>query len=240
MDVRLRLGALDKTVRVFGDRYWRWQGVGYVATEPEPFEAMPLVWERAFGGTDSIGEELSAESRNPVGTGYHASGGSKPVEGERLPNLEDPRAPLVSWKERPPPACFAPIAAHWEPRRSYAGTYDEKWQQSRAPYLPEDFDSRFFNVAPPDQVFGGYLFGGEPVELTGFTREGVLRFALPALGVRVTYFVGGSSEVRPANLDTVLIEPDESRVVLVWRAALRCDKKLLRVEKVRVDLERAG
>ena len=32
-------------------------------------------------------------------------------------------------------------------------------------YLPVDFNPRFFQAAPPDQVVEGYLKGGEPVEI---------------------------------------------------------------------------
>ncbi len=236
VDVWLTVGPIRKVVRVFGDRQWRSDGIGYVLTSPEPFEAMPLVWERAYGGAALDAAEPQEEPRNPVGTGFRAPGSDTPVEEIRPPNLENPYAPITGWKDRPPPACFAPICAHWEPRRSYAGTYDEAWQQQRAPSLPADFDPRFFQLAPPDQVWPGHLAGGEQVEIVGASPAGPLSFRLPAVGVRVTYVVDGSREVRPAKLDTVLIEPDAGRVVLVWRSRLACDKKVLRVESVIADL----
>jgi hypothetical protein len=40
----------------------------------------------------------------------------------------------------------------------------------------------------------------------------------------------------PARLDTVLIAPDAGTLSLVWRAALRCDKKMLSVREVSVIL----
>ena len=55
--------------------------------------------------------------------------------------------PGFSSKDRPAPACLAPIAEAWEPRRSFAGTYDAAWQQGRAPYLPTDLDPRFLASA---------------------------------------------------------------------------------------------
>src|SRR5690606_10597775 len=104
------------------------------------------------------------------------------------------------------------------------------------PYLPADFDPRFFQLAPPDQVWPGHLAGGEQVEIVGASPAGPLSFRLPAVGVRVTYVVDGSREVRPAKPDTVLIEPDAGRVVVVGRSRLACDKKVLRVESVIADL----
>ena len=126
------------------------------------------------------------------------------------------------------------------PRRKYAGTYDDAWQRRRAPYLPADFDPRFFQLAPPEQVAPGYLVGGETVEVVGATAEGVLRFSLPRYAVEVTYLVDGSPQSRPAHLDTVLVQPDLRRVLLTWRAALAADKRVLRVEEIRVDAERGS
>ena len=59
------------------------------------------------------------------------------------------------------PACLAPIAPSWLPRRAFAGTYDERWQRARAPYLPDDFDPRFFQCAAPEFAFDRYLQAGE-------------------------------------------------------------------------------
>jgi hypothetical protein len=127
---------------------------------------------------------------------------------------------------------FAPIAPHWEPRKSFAGTYDEQWEATRAPYLPDDFDPRFFQLAPASLVTSGHLQGGEPVELHGLTPRGTLRFSLPAARVEVAYRVDASVEVRPGVLDTIILEPDDDRLVMIWRAALACDKRTLRVREI--------
>jgi len=241
MDVSLSVGPVEKVVRVFGDRTWKGNGVGYSTTWPEPFERIPLVWERAYGGTEVVkGQPTRAEARNPVGAGFRARDGERPIAGMPLPNLEDPAAPIRSWKDAPPPACFAPVSAHWQPRISYAGTYDEAWQADRAPYLPTDFDERFFQLAPPGLVVPGYLQGGELVEVRGATPGGVVRFELPAVRVTVTHTLDAGARPCPAPLDTVLIEPDAGRVVLVWRSVLACDKKTLRVREVTPTVDRAA
>lgn len=233
MDVTLTAGPLRRTVRVFGDRAWR-AGAAASISAPVPFERMPLVWERAYGGTDRAGEELRGEARNPVGAGFRAPDGEKPLDGMPLPNLEDPGDPIAAWKQAPPPAAFAPVSPHWLPRRSFAGTYDEAWQSGRAPYLPENFDPRFFQLAPGGLVAPGYFVGGEVVDVVGATPAGRLTFRLPALPVQVEYTVAGAARTPPVKLDTVLIEPDASRVVLVWRTVLACDKKLLKVREIAV------
>jgi hypothetical protein len=232
MDAHVNLGGLNKAVRVFGDRVWESNGATYSMSSPRPFDVMPLVWERCFGGMDNTNTGPCQESRNPVGTGFRASDGIEPVEGVQLPNLEDPTDLITSWKQTPAPTGFSPIAPHWEPRRSYAGTYDEQWQRTRSPYLPEDFDPRFLQIAPPGLIARGYLRGGEAGELRGFTPENVLSFTLPSPHLRIAFHVDGTPNERPAELDTVVLEPTERRVSLVWRASLPCDKKALRVTEV--------
>lgn len=45
VDVRLRVGAIDKTLRVTGDRRWRGQEG---PASPAPFRRMPLRYEHAL------------------------------------------------------------------------------------------------------------------------------------------------------------------------------------------------
>ena len=156
--------------------------------------------------------------------------------GERLPNLEDPRDLISSAGDRPTPACFGYVAPGWEPRLSFAGTYDEAWQSQRAPFLPFDFDSRFFNAASADLVWDGYLTGGEPVELVNLSPRGPLRFHLPVCRIDCNGRVGGRSFALQLNIETVLFEPDESRVSILWRGAHPCGKHSLAVEEVELGL----
>lgn len=238
-DVTLAVGPARRTVRVYGDRVWRKSGIGHAISAPQPFMQMPLVWERAYGGMDVADGEPRAEPRNPVGAGYRAPDGDTPLDGLRLPNLEDPADLITSSKQRPAPAAFAPICGHWLPRQSFAGTYDERWQQERAPYLPADFDPRFLQVAPPGLVVP-LLQPGEWVQVQGASPTGQLRFQLPPVRMEVTYVVDGAPEPVPAALDTMVIQPDQNRVLLVWRAALRCDKRALRVNEVRAAALKAA
>jgi hypothetical protein len=235
--VGLRVGPLQKTVRVTGDRTWTAGALGLKISDPKPFDRIPLVYERAFGGTDPKPidpEKVDFEPRNPVGRGLVPRNSQADVNGLPLPNLEDPAHPIKQPKDRPAPAGFGPIAGHWQPRLSYAGTYDEAWTKKRAPYLPLDFDSRFFQAAPPDQIAAGYLKGGEPVEILNATPGGRLAFSLPVCRLAVQCQFGGR-EVNPAApLDTVRIDTDAARLWLLWRACLVVDKKLLALTTLRV------
>src|SRR4029079_3507430 len=61
------------------------------------------------------------------------------------------QAPFTRWPIRAAEGGWAAIPAHWSQRARFAGTYDDAWRESRWPLPPEDFDPRFFNVAPIDQ-----------------------------------------------------------------------------------------
>lgn len=236
MDVSLTVGPAAGTVRVFGDRAWDAGATGASIAWVSPFVRMPLVWERAFGGADETPKGPVTEQRNPVGRGFRAPDGAKPLAGLPLPNVEDPSDLISSWKSAPRPAGFAPVAPNWLPRRAFAGTYDEAWQKSRAPYLPADFDPRFLQIAPPGLTTPSHLRGGEPVDVRGVTPAGELRFQLPALRIEAIYRFDDKVETRPAALDTIIIEPDANRLMMVWRAALPCDKRALKVREVEVSL----
>jgi hypothetical protein len=232
----LAVAGRRKVVKVVGDRTWR--GVGGGTTRPEPFVAMPLVYERAFGGRDDGGRPDGgagpglAEERNPVGTGFRGRRSARESVGQRLPNLEDPRRPLTTFGEQPPPAAFGFVAPAWQPRRAFAGTYDAAWKRARAPFLPGDFDLRFSNAASAELIFGDFLQGGEPLALDGVSLEGPLRLSIPMARPRLEVWVAGVRERPPLRLETVLIEPDERRLSLTWRAALRCDKRALKIRSI--------
>jgi hypothetical protein len=232
MLVGLTVGPKRKVVQVLGDRTWRRGGI----TPPRPFTELPLLWERAYGGVHRIdGRQTLEEPRNPVGVGFPGKRPADGAIGERLPNLEDPRAPLTAFGQRRDPVGFGFIAPSWEPRRSHAGTYDQAWQRTRAPYLPRDFDPRFFNAAPADQVFSPALTGGEPVELVGLHPDGNLALTLPRWDLRCRVRIAGRTEAPPFRLDTVMIEPDANRLGFIFRAAVGCDKQALRIESVVVE-----
>lgn len=235
-DVSVTVGTLTKRLRVFGDRVWDTSQLAGSIAWVAPFERMPLVWERAYGGTDSTDRGLESDARNPAGVGFRAKRSSRPLNGMPLPNIEDPAALITSPGDSPAPSCFASVAPHWQPRLSYAGTYDDAWQQSRAPYLPKDFDARFFQVAAPGLCFPSFLQGGEPVELRGMTPSGLLSFHLPSIRVQATFVIDGAAHPSQAVMDGLLIEPEESRFSIVWRATQTCDKKVLQLNEIRVEL----
>jgi hypothetical protein len=228
MPVTLSVGDCEKSILVSGDRVWR----DGRPSDPKPFESMPLVWERAFGGVHRYDDRVLAEERNPVGCGFAGKRSAREMQGQAVPNLEDPAAPLQQLGETPAPACLAPIAPSWLPRRAYAGTYDDKWQRGRAPYLPDDFDPRFFQCAAPEFAFDRYLRAGEEVHVAGVMPDVPIAFTVPNGRLTVAVTVAGSTQEPTANLETLSIEPDENRACFTWRAALQCDRQALRVQRI--------
>lgn len=235
LDVSVQVGDVKKTVRVFGDRQWQ----GGLSTSPVPFATMPIVYERAFGGEHVVdGERLSADSRNPVGSGWRGDRSSRDMENVALPNLEDPARLIQSQEDKPPPAGFGFIAPYWLPRSAYAGTYDAAWQETRAPYLPEDFDRRFLSAASPGLVYNGYLSGGEPVSVTNMHPEGEVRFVLPRVNLACRIDMASQIYAPPFVMETVILEPNNMECWLTWRARLPCDKKTTAINTVAISMFR--
>ncbi len=239
--VSLRVGPVQKSVRVLGDRVWHKRLGSISMTRPQPFESMPLVYERAFGGWDRSEPDPrlhTLEPRNPVGVGFRANPRAF-EEDLPLPNLEDPDHPLERFGQKVPPAGFGFLSPHWQPRAAYAGTYDETWDKARKPLLPKDFDRRFFNAASPGLVAPGYLRGGEPVVIKNASRRGPLSFSLPRQVVpAITVELTGAPDAKPEMpLDTVIIDTDAEQVLLLWRGHVPLTESLHEVRTVKASVD---
>jgi len=222
VDVGFRIGPLQKVARVTGDRRWEPGLVGKRISAPQPFERLPLVYERAFGGWDRTPEkegDHSFEPQNPVGVGFVAKRG-KFVPGAPLPNIEDPKKPLTSHGGHVATVGFGFVGYDWQPRAGFAGTYDEAWERERAPLLPKDFDRRFFQGASPGLTADRPFQGNEPVSVIGATPEGRWDFRLPGIGAPTcevaTHY--GPTQALQTVLDTVIVDADARQVLLLWRA----------------------
>lgn len=227
-DVSLRVGPLLRTARIVGDRVWERGAFGCSPSKPELFTTMPLRHERAVGGRE--------EPRNPIGCGLRSGRSNLQLAGAALPNVEDPQGPLGSPDERPTPVSFGCIPPAWAPRCGHAGTFDVTWQRTRAPYLPHDLDPRFFHAAAPGLISDAPLRGGEPVELRHLSPRGFDAFTLPASPHTLAIGLGGAVHRPRAQLVTVVLEPTEALVTLVWQTALECDGQALAIEDITVGL----
>ncbi len=230
LDVSLRVGQLEKTVRVFGNRFWRGDGT---VSDAEAFSAMPLVYERAFGGPlDNENKGVELDPVNPVGVGRIYT------ENEALPNIEDPRDLIQGCETRPFPAGFGFIAPFWLSRANLAGTYDERWKAFKAPYLPDDFDPSFLNSAHPDLICDGYLGGGERVVITNMHPSGNMSFELPTIKLAAKFNLGDKVFGSDFDMETLILEPNNMRVSFVWRASFEADKNVRKIQDIQVTMAR--
>lgn len=218
VEVSWTVGPLSKKLRVTGDRVWEMGWSDLVPGRPEPFLSLPIRYEHAWGGL--LPDTGARDPFNPVGVGADATLGSP------VPNIEDPRNPIQSSRHTGPAAGFGPIPYQWQPRLKFAGTYDEAWQKERQPLVPRDFQDAYFCCAPPDQQIRGFLQGGEEVILRNLTPEGLVRFRLPRVNLGFNTRIAGGVTHHRGELHTVIIEPEERRLILVWQSALPCHHTL--------------
>jgi hypothetical protein len=222
VDVGIKVGSVQKIARVFGDRFWTWTKNGVELSKTAPLERVPLTWENAFGGIDNIRstpERSMIELRNPVGTGF-GTPLSKHGDRMKVPNIEDPSQLISRYGDVVTPCGFGFTSPNWQPRATFAGTYDERWHETRKPMLPVDFDRRFFNAAAPGLVAPGYLRGDEDVVLVNTTSVSRLAFRLPAIAPpRCRMVLRSLEDIQlTTNLDTVIVNTDDHQLILLWRA----------------------
>lgn len=228
VNATVKVGPVEKTITVFGERRWNHAGVlsrNYVMTRAKPFTVHPLRYSDAFGGMDQGTGEYC--NRNLSGKGFYSPKTKEKIVGVSLPCIEDPQHLIQSLKDHPKPVGFGFYSRAWQPRAAQAGTYDQEWRDNRSPLPPKDFKPGFYNGAHPELQANGYLKGDETVELTNLTKQGMERFKLPGFGIdcRVTKNqTPEPKQIAPAmNLDTVFLIPDQKRYTLVWRGVIPID-----------------
>ncbi|KIQ00947.1 MULTISPECIES: DUF2169 domain-containing protein [Pseudomonas] len=236
----IRVGTRRKLLQLHGPRRFERHGQEWRLSSAEPVNQVPLDYRYAFGGCYSVmaGEENQVERvynpDNPAGCGWlPGEADLRTVSPEAqaqirqwlegvselpAPQIEDVDAPITSPHDALPPQGFAPLARWSQARLQYAGTYDEHWQRDRYPLLPDDFDERFYQAAPPGLIQPGYLTGDEFISLLGMLPEGLTHFRLPGILalVSLTPFHGRTRQ-GPLVLDTVAIDLDARHVSLIWR-----------------------
>ena len=181
--------------------------------------------------------------RNYSGRGYLVEPTREAVDALRLPNLEDPDDLLTAdrlvagsvdnWPAMPLPAVFGWVHPMWFPRVVLAGipyaapAFTGEAEETMRGWAPAGLlkddpaglsSLRFANGAS----FGlqvPYLRGGEPVVLDGVRPAGErLVFNLPTQ--RPELFTDGrKGRLNPTApvIHSVIIEPDERRLSIVWR-----------------------
>lgn len=229
MNVGLAVGDRVATMLVLGARRWHGGAPAGKPSEPEPFEALPLIWENAFGGTARVwlDPNRAIELQHPLnrrGRGFDvapalarlAKQGDAPAgfpisEGVRgLPSLERTDQLIRWWSDAPAPICWATI-----PRDIGFSTLASR---ERTGDREADFD-RVYERAHPDWVIPVPTAGAR-VALAGVRAEGEVAFELPRLRV-VADLETPSSAGRTRRMElaprSLLIQPEASTFSIVYR-----------------------
>lgn len=216
---------------------WKATLGGIGVSSPFPFVTMPITYDRAFGGTDDFHEDprkCCAFLANPTGRGFHSNTSRERIHGAPLPNTEELSTTINRVNGNYKPMSFGPIGRNWATRAPYAGTYDQTWLHEHFPFLPPDFDEQYYQAAPLDQQLPMPV-GEQLVRLLNLTPDGDRTFILPHFVAPVHVFPKrGEREDLTAYVDTVIIEPTEETVTMIWRVARPLKKNMFEVAKVLV------
>lgn len=243
------VGTVRKDIVVIGDRVARFQdGAAPLFTEPQPFTEMELIYERAYGGVDIYSDPKVqvVYARNPIGRGFAERNVPRAVDNLPLPNIEDAADPLtpdrlcvghfMHWERQPMPAGFGWVHKTWQPRAALAGVMpadratEQELRKAYAQFVPAeqkemydqtglpDMNFRFFNGASTGLALP-YLNGDEVIAAANLTPDGRLMCRLPGDRPGIGLDIGRGVEEVPIVLHTVLVNVEERRVDIVWRAA---------------------
>lgn len=164
----------------------------------KPFEKMPLVYERAYGGP--------GWEDNPFGVGATSGGRGEP----NVFYIGDHRRS----------AGFGPWSAHWPARKKLVTAEVRRALSAAIAEIPEGFDWSYFHAAPGDQRCP-FLGGSEWVVLQGLRPDlRRVRTRLPAVKARALVFWAGEAPVEePLELigDTLRLDPDRGVCSVTWR-----------------------
>lgn len=235
LDAAVEVGPLLRAMRVYGPRSFTGHAAPF-CTAPAPFTRAALTPANAFGGRFGPG---AFDARNPLGAGFVPPGlrDLAALRDRPLPAVEDPADPLRAPGDAPEPVLWTPVAPSWHPRAARAGTYDDAWSRTRAPFLPADYDERFSQTSAERAWVAPHLRGGERIALTHLAEAPLLEARVPTYRPAVTARFRGADAALPASLEALQLTPGEGRATALWRAALRCGHRLLDVAAVRIAWE---
>ncbi|BFM19620.1 DUF2169 family type VI secretion system accessory protein [Gilvimarinus japonicus] len=123
------------------------------------------------------------------------------------------------------PAGLGVVNRSWAPRLALSGTYDERWQKTRWPLPPKDFDERYWNCAPldqqapwpsPDCTLEAWHLFDPAVAPTGYVAmqlPGHRAFVMARLN-------NGTPLPLPAVIDTLVLDTDQQTLSVVWRCRI--------------------
>lgn len=249
-DASVAIGAVRKTIRIFGDRRCVFRpGLNPRVTDPEPVVDREMRYELAYGGIDlkSDPPSIAMYPRNPLGRGYALRNISASIEGLPLPNFEDPTDLLVPerivvgepdrWPAQPLPQGFGWFPKIAYPRCSFVGSIPAFLAPGTT------MKEEALGLIPPNQIalakrfrlpsydvrfnrgasFGlalSFLEGGETVRLTNLSPDGALAFTLPREKPQLALDIGRGPTALAAVMHTACVRVEEGKLEIVWRGSM--------------------
>lgn len=227
--VSLTVGSRRCRVAVFGDRRWERSMLGeLIASEPAPFDSMPVSFTRAFGGAYTLepglvpGTDLPhpggvvEHPSNPEGIGFYQDAAA--ALHRPLPNVEWPDQLVRSHRDSPTPAGLAPCP---------------RLLALRMPTSPEAVEAaltdpirtslRLAHHAPGWLVHTD-IAAGAPIRLDGLGSR-ALAFVVPPSPVRVLARCRRVDDEIPFHVRSVHVDADHGDALVAYGHAFRYDPR---------------
>jgi hypothetical protein len=212
MIVSITAGNFRRDVLVVGDRAWVARGSGLTMTSPQPFVAMPLTLKNAYGGTSEWDGLEVPFADNPHGRGFFLE--REQAVGKRLPNLEEPRAPIRRWDDRPAPVGVGICPPSHGGRLRAGLTLGKNGEMQK-------IHARLYNAAFPEMVITDEVKPGTPIRLAGVSHEGPVTFTVPEIPIVFRLMLDRQGIVRTPRIDQIGIEVDKQRIFITYRYPFR-------------------
>lgn len=216
--VGFQFGPMEKKMRIIGPRVAMVDAEGeWEVTPPAPLAELPLRWEFSAGGLD--------DPRNPFGMGMDAQPRPDNCPGAlyTLPMIEGVDDPPWTPVRSVMPVNMAPEPVFFNSRQKKMGTIDRRWMLFRAPLPPVDFDPSSANAAPEGQQAVGEPYGNEVMRFANMhPQHPIFAALLPEQIPFVAVIPEGGTRAQAValKLDTIVAQPDQEKLTILWRAPL--------------------
>ncbi|WP_415182321.1 DUF2169 family type VI secretion system accessory protein [Phaeovulum sp.] len=243
VQVGLRVGGWQKSFHVVGHREWRVIGPSVRATEPYPFTRAEFGYDTAFGGVDRLAPEdpkPPAYMANPHGRGFATFRNQARLSGQPLPLTEEVGVPVTSPYEEYRPMALGPIWRGRADRLRFGGTFDQHWQDNVFPFLPRDFDERYYQQVGEDQQIAKPQ-RAQDIVLLNLTPSGREAFRLPDPALPVRIFRGWETAFDGMLYpDTLIFDTEARKLSMLWRVDVPMRRIITEFTETWIGLPRKG
>ncbi|MFO0553970.1 MAG: DUF2169 domain-containing protein [Polyangiaceae bacterium] len=195
--VEVSVGPYDVKLDVFGDRVWEGPGDALIPSAPVPFDHMPIIYARAFGGPAPGEYGTLPYYKNPTGKGFYLRSGD--ARGKPLPNIEWADKHLDVWDGKPDPAGLAPYPATWGLRTEKTVIADIERES-----IEVEPEGGLYDRAHP--ALSGKLVEPGPLAIKGMTPSGYLQVELPPCSATLFVELGEQAFERALSLEEILVD----------------------------------